>query len=84
MINLMTMMVAAALGACLRAYISQLSVFKNKDMPYGTIAVNIAGAFLMGMVAIMVAENTQYLIIAVGFRRLLLFTIRFGSVQSAP
>ena len=68
MINLMTMMVAAALGACLRAYISQLSVFKNKDMPYGTIAVNIAGAFLMGLVAIMVAENTQYyLIIAVGF-----------------
>ena len=65
MINLMTMMVAAALGACLRAYISQLSVFKNKDMPYGTIAVNIAGAFLMGMVAIMVAENTQYYLLPI-------------------
>ena len=68
MINLMTMMVAAALGACLRAYIHQLSIFKDKDMPYNTMAINILGSFLMGLVAMIIAENTQYyLIIVIGF-----------------
>lgn len=62
------MMVAAALGASLRAYIHQLSVFKNKDMPYNTIAINIAGAFLMGFTIMLVLENIQYyLIIVTGF-----------------
>ena len=68
MINILTMMVAAALGACLRAYVNQLPVFKNKDMPYNTMAINIAGAFLMGFTIMLVAENTQYyLIIITGF-----------------
>ena len=61
-------MVAAALGASLRAYIHQLPVLKNKDMPYSTMAINIAGAFLMGFTVMLVAENTQYyLIIVTGF-----------------
>ena len=68
MINILTMMVAAALGASLRAYIHQLPVLKNKDMPYSTMAINIAGAFLMGITVMLVAENTQYyLIIVTGF-----------------
>lgn len=68
MINIITMMVAAALGACLRAFIHQLPVFRDKDMPYSTMAVNIAGAFLMGFVVILVTANTQYyLIIVTGF-----------------
>ncbi|HBV23884.1 MAG TPA: CrcB family protein [Jeotgalicoccus sp.] len=68
MINILTMMVAAALGACLRAYVNQLSVFKNKDMPYNTMAINIAGAFLIGFVVMLVTANNQYyLIIVTGF-----------------
>ena len=68
MINILTMMVAAALGASLRASIQQLSVFHNKDMPYNTMAINIAGAFFMGFTIMLVAENTQYyLIIVTGF-----------------
>ena len=68
MINILTMMVAAALGASLRAYIHQLPVLKNKDMPYSTMAINIAGAFLMGFTVMLLAENTQYyLIIITGF-----------------
>jgi len=62
------MMVAAALGACLRAYVHNLTVFKNKDMPYNTLAINAAGSFLMGIFAVLFAVSTQfYLIIAVGF-----------------
>lgn len=68
MINILTMMVAAALGACLRAYINELPVFKNKEMPYSTMAVNITGAFLIGFVVMLVTANTQYyLIIVTGF-----------------
>lgn len=68
MINILTMMVAAALGASLRASIHQLTVFNNKDMPYNTMIINIAGAFLMGFTVMFAAENTQYyLIIVTGF-----------------
>lgn len=68
MINILTMMVAAALGAGLRAYIHELPVFKNKDMPYNTIAINIAGAFLMGFTIMLVTVTTQYyLVIVIGF-----------------
>ncbi|CEA00928.1 Putative fluoride ion transporter CrcB [Jeotgalicoccus saudimassiliensis] len=68
MLNILTMMVAAALGACLRAYINELPVFKDKDMPYNTMTVNILGAFLMGFVVMLVTANTQYyLIIITGF-----------------
>lgn len=68
MINLLTMMVAAALGACLRVFIHKLTVFKNEDIPYNTLAINAAGSFLMGIVAILFVASTQYyLIIAVGF-----------------
>ena len=68
MLNILTMMVAAALGASLRAYVHQLTVFNNKDMPYNTMAINIAGAFLMGFTIMLAAENNQYyLIIVTGF-----------------
>lgn len=68
MLNILTMMVAAALGASLRAYVHQLTVFNNKDIPYNTMAINIAGAFLMGFTIMLAAENNQYyLIIVTGF-----------------
>lgn len=68
MINLITMLVAAGLGACLRVYISSLEVFKNKEMPYGTIAVNILGSFLMGLSAMILLANSQfYFVITTGF-----------------
>lgn len=68
MINLITMLVAAALGACLRVYISNLEVFKDKDMPYGTIIVNIVGSFLMGLSAMILLANSQYyFVITTGF-----------------
>ena len=41
MLNLITMMVAAGLGAALRVYISNLDIFKKKDVPYGTMVVNL-------------------------------------------
>lgn len=68
MLNILTMMVAAALGASLRAYVHQLTVFNNQDIPYNTMAINIAGAFLMGFTIMLAAENNQYyLIIVTGF-----------------
>ncbi|MCK1976128.1 CrcB family protein [Jeotgalicoccus huakuii] len=68
MINLITMLVAAGLGACLRVYISNLAVFKDKEMPYGTLAVNIIGSFLMGLSAMILLANSQYyFVITTGF-----------------
>lgn len=68
MTNLITMMVAAALGASLRAYVHNLTVLKNKDIPYNTLVINASGSFLMGIFAVLFAASTQfYLIIAVGF-----------------
>lgn len=68
MINILTMMVAAGFGASLRAYIHQLPVFKDNDIPYNTMAINILGSFLMGFTVMLVVENTQYyLIIVTGF-----------------
>lgn len=68
MINLLTMLVAAALGASLRAYVHQLTVFKNKDMPYNTLIINSTGSFLMGLVVMIFVANSQfYLIVVVGF-----------------
>ena len=68
MLNLITMMVAAGLGAALRVYISNLNVFKKKDVPYGTMVVNLIGSFLMGVSAMVLLANSQYyFVITTGF-----------------
>ena len=68
MLNLITMMVAAGLGAALRVYISNLDIFKKKDVPYGTMVVNLIGSFLMGVSAMVLLANSQYyFVITTGF-----------------
>lgn len=48
--NILGAVMMGSLGACLRFYISQLSVWNHvKSFPYATIAINITGSALLGV-----------------------------------
>src|SRR5699024_9725235 len=47
--TLFVLAVGAAFGAVLRSAVLDLKIFRRFTIPYGTITVNIAGSFLMGL-----------------------------------
>ena len=58
MSNLLVVMLGCALGGAMRylitTYINKLGYF-----PYGTLAVNLIGCFLIGMIATLLTEKIQ-------------------------
>ncbi|KKK35830.1 hypothetical protein WN59_03170 [Salinicoccus sediminis] len=66
--TLFVLALGAALGAVLRAAILDLKIFRRFAIPYGTITVNIAGSFLMGLcVPVLQSSGMLYTGIIFGF-----------------
>src|SRR5699024_3509102 len=66
--TLFVLVLGAALGAVLRAAILDLKIFRRFAIPYGTITVNIAGSFLMGLcVPVLQSSGMLYTGIIFGF-----------------
>lgn len=58
-------LLACGLGACLRFLMSYQN--KPQKLPYGTLWVNLLGAFLIGLCYRHFANSSIYLIVATGF-----------------
>ncbi|AKG74328.1 fluoride efflux transporter FluC [Salinicoccus halodurans] len=58
----------AALGAVLRAVILDFKIFKQLNIPYGTVTINITGSFLMGICAPLLQTSSMlYTLMIFGF-----------------
>ncbi|MDM8569780.1 fluoride efflux transporter CrcB [Thiotrichales bacterium HSG1] len=58
MMNLMAIAAGGAVGALLRFWVSSgVYVVLGRDFPYGTLAVNVLGSFLMGFLYIFFLER---------------------------
>ena len=60
MIPFISMSIFAALGAVLRAVITDLKIFQRPNRSYGTFAVNATGSFLMGLAVTTIAQDSIY------------------------
>lgn len=61
MLNLVAIAGGGAVGALMRFWISN-SVYAilGRDFPYGTLAVNVLGSFLMGLLFILLTERFSF------------------------
>lgn len=60
MIPFISISIFAAIGAVLRAVITDLKVFERFKLPCGTFTVNVIGAFLMGLTVTLIAQESIY------------------------
>ena len=57
-IQIFAIMIGGALGAAMRYLVSNgFYALLGRDFPYGTLAVNVIGSFLMGMLTVMLVER---------------------------
>lgn len=56
--QIFAIMIGGALGAAMRYLVSSgVYVLLGRDFPYGTLAVNVIGSFLMGMLTVLLVER---------------------------
>lgn len=73
MVNLLLVMLGGALGSAARYGVGRLALVQlGPDYPWGTLGVNIAGGFLMGLLAALLARDSAggegwRLLLGVGF-----------------
>lgn len=68
--NLLLIAVGGAFGALCRYWVtSQLFFSPQSTMPWGTLAVNVLGSLIMGILFVVIVEKTQ---IAASYRPLLM------------
>jgi len=71
--QIMAIMIGGALGAAMRYLVSNgFYSLLGRDFPYGTLAVNVIGSFLMGMLTVLLIDRGEIdplikLAILVGF-----------------
>lgn len=59
-LQIFTIMCGGAFGAALRYLLSNgVYVLLGRDFPYGTLAVNVIGSFLMGLLTVILVERAE-------------------------
>lgn len=72
-LQIFAIMIGGAIGAAMRFMVSNgVYSLLGREFPYGTLAVNIIGSFLMGLLTVMILERGDFdplikLAILVGF-----------------
>ena len=59
-INCLVVMAGGAVGTLLRYVLSVLALPLSRDLPWGTIFINIAGSFLIGLFGTLTLANGRY------------------------
>ncbi|MGV6853100.1 MAG: fluoride efflux transporter CrcB [bacterium] len=60
LVHYLSVGIGGALGAMLRLWVSHsVHLYVSRDFPWGTLAVNYLGSFLIGTLFILVVENQQ-------------------------
>lgn len=68
MMNIILILIGAALGASLRGFVTSLKIFDRFSRPYAVFAVNVIGAFLMGIaMPIIIQGSPLYFMLVFGF-----------------
>ena len=68
LVNLLTVAAGSAAGGVLRYFIAYLNRSSPSPLPWWTLLVNVAGGFIIGMAAVLMAESERgRLLLMAGF-----------------